>query len=134
MLIPKILFVCKAGTAKSAIAREMFRKRARERGVDIDVFSRGIVVEDHISPDLRRKLLADGINSTAEPASALRATDVKAADIVVRFNPLPSEVRHSDIRDWSDLPSVNDDYANAHRILETRIDALLDEIMAEKRR
>ena len=28
---PVVLFVCPAGTAKSAIARELFRKRARDR-------------------------------------------------------------------------------------------------------
>jgi Low molecular weight phosphotyrosine protein phosphatase len=127
---PKILFVCQAGTAKSAIARELFRKRARERGIAVDVFSRGIILEDHISPDLRRKLVADGIDSAAEPAKVLGAADLKVADILVRFNPLPAGAVHPDIRDWSDLPSVNDDYANARNILDARIDKLLDEIVS----
>jgi Low molecular weight phosphotyrosine protein phosphatase len=126
---PKILFVCQAGTAKSAIARELFRKRARERGIAVDVFSRGIVLEDHISPELRSKLVADRIDSAAEPAQVLGAADLKAADMLVRFNPLPAGVVHPDIRDWSDLPSVNDDYSNARKILDERLDMLLDEIV-----
>ncbi len=126
---PKVLFVCQAGTAKSAIARELFRKRARERGVAVDVFSRGILLEDHISPELRRRLVADGIDSTAEPAQVLGAADLKAADMLIRFNPLPAGAVHPDIRDWSDVPSVNDDYADARKILDERIDKLLDEIV-----
>jgi Low molecular weight phosphotyrosine protein phosphatase len=125
---PKILFVCQAGTAKSAIARELFRKRARDRGVAVDVFSRGILLEDHISPELRQKLVVDGIDTRADPLQVLGAADLKAADMLVRFNPLPEGTVHPDIRDWSDLPSVNDDYANARKILDERIDKLLDEI------
>lgn len=129
---PKILFVCQAGTAKSAIAREIFRRRAKERGIAAEVFSRGIVLEDHVSAELKEKLRADGIDTTAEPATQLAATDWTAADILVNFNPLPASVKHADVRDWSDLPSVNDDYANARIILDKRIDALLTEIANRK--
>lgn len=125
---PKILFVCQAGTAKSAIAREVFKRRARERGIKADVFSRGIVVEDHISPELRQKLIADGINTTAEPAMPLEPADWATADILVNFNPLPASVKHKDVRDWSDVPSVNGEYTNACTLMNERIDALLSEI------
>lgn len=125
---PKILFVCQAGTAKSAIAREMFKKRAKERGIDVDVFSRGLVIEDHLSPELKQNLRDDGINTNAEPALALKPADWAAADILVNFNPLPASVKHNDIRDWTDVPSVNDDYTNARMILDKRIEALLTEI------
>lgn len=129
---PKILFVCQAGTAKSAIAREMLKARAKERGIAVDVFSRGIAVEDHVSPELKQKLMADGIDTTAEPAMSLKPSDWAAADILVNFNPLPASVKHKDVRDWSDLPSVNDDYANARTILNKRIDALLTEVANRK--
>lgn len=133
LFAPKILFVCQAGTAKSAIAREIFKQRAKERGIAVEVFSRGIVVEDHISPELKQKLLHDRIDTTTEPARPLERSDWTAADILVKFNPLPASVEHNDVRDWSDLPSVNDDYANARDILDDRIDALLAEIAAAKR-
>jgi protein-tyrosine-phosphatase len=125
---PKILFVCQAGTAKSAIAREIFKKRAKERGIDVDVFSRGIVVEDHISPELRKKLIADGINTNAEAATSLKPADWATAEILVNFNPLPASVKHKDVRDWTDVPSVNDDYAKARALMNERIDALLSDI------
>lgn len=130
---PKILFVCQAGTAKSAIAREMFKQRAKERGINVDVFSRGLEIEDHLSPALKQSLLADGINTNVEPPIALKPADWAAADILVNFNPLPASVQHKDIRNWTDVPSVNDDYANAKRVMAKRIDALLDEIAPKKR-
>jgi len=130
---PKILFVCQAGTAKSAIAREIFRQRAQERRIAVEVISRGIVIEDHVSPKLKQQLRADGINTTTEPAMPLQLTDWTTSDILVNFNPLPSAVVHEDARDWSDLPSVNDDYFNARAILDERIDALLTEIANKKK-
>jgi protein-tyrosine-phosphatase len=130
---PKILFVCQAGTAKSAIAREMFKKRAKERCIDVDVFSRGLMIEDHLSPELKQNLRADGINTNAELTLALKPADWAAADILVNFNPLPASVKHKDVRDWTDVPSVNDDYTNAKRIMTARIDALLDELAPQKR-
>lgn len=124
----KILFVCRAGTAKSAIAREIFKQRAKERGIAVDVFSRGIVVEDHVSPQLKANLRADGIDTITEPVTALIPADWAAADILVNFNQLPASVNHKDVRDWTDVPSVNDDYASARAIMNKRIDALLTEI------
>ena len=128
----KILFVCQAGTAKSAIAREIFKRRAKERGIEVDVFSRGIVIEDHVSPQLKANLRADGIDTTTEPATALTPADWAAADILVNFNALPASVKHQDVRDWTDVHSVNDDYKNARKTMDKRIDALLTEIANRK--
>ena len=130
---PKILFVCQAGTAKSAIAREIFKKRAKERGIAVDVFSRGVVIEDHLSPALKENLRSDQIDTNAEPALPLQPGDWAAADILVNFNPLPASVQHKDIRDWTDVPSVNDDYANAKRMMEKRVDQLLNELAKKSR-
>ncbi len=129
---PKILFLCQAGTAKSPIAREILRRRAKERGIAVDVYSRGILLADHVSPQLKDRLLADGIDTTAEQATQLKPADLAAADIVVNFNLLPDSVKHSDVRDWTDVPSVNDDYANARAVMDKRIDALLTEISGRK--
>jgi protein-tyrosine-phosphatase len=124
----QILFICQFGTAKSAIAREILKRKAQERGITIGTFSRGITLADHVSPELRQKLAADGINPNADKAAVLAPLDWRKADIVIAFNPFPADVNHSDIRDWSDLPSLNDDYAHARDILDRRLDALLNEL------
>ena len=125
---PIVLFVCQAGTAKSAITREIFRRRAATRNIAVTAFSRGLVIEDHVSPGLKLQLAADGIDPGADPYQVLTEQDWQRADILVWFNPLPTEVKHRNMRDWSDLPSFNDSFAIARPILDRRIDALLDEL------
>jgi protein-tyrosine-phosphatase len=132
--ISRVLFVCQAGTVKSPIARELFRKKAVKRGIRIKSFSRGVAVEDHVTPELRQRLVADGIETRTELAQQLSSGDLKRADIVIGFNPLPAEVRALDIRDWTDVPSVVNDYDNALAVMNSRIDLLLDELEAGSRK
>ena len=131
---PLVLFVCEFGTVKSAVSREVFRRRAAERKIAAAAFSRGLTVEDHASPVLQRMLAADGIDPKSDPAAPLTAADWQRADILVWFNPLPPQVRHPDMRDWSDLPSFNDRYTIARPLLERRIDLLLDELASPRRK
>ena len=87
-----------------------------------------MTLEDHLSPEIRINLKADQIDPIADLPKTLSRRDWMKADIVVAFNPLPETIRHPDVRDWTDLPSVNENYSNARVILDKRIDSLLDEI------
>ena len=131
---PRVLFICESGTVKSAVARELFRRRAAERGIRVTAFSRGITPEEHVSPALRQRLIADGINSTGDGLQMLAQKDLKAADIVVVFDPLPTTLSAPRLLDWSALPSMNDTYLLARADLDRRIDALLDAIALRSRR
>lgn len=125
---PRVLFICQFGTAKSAIARELLKRRATERGIPVAVFSRGITPEPHLASSTRDILLSEGIVLDAEEARKLSAVDLRAADIVVIFNPLPAPMRRRNQRDWSDVPSVNDTYPLARAELDQRIDLLINEL------
>jgi arsenate reductase (thioredoxin) len=125
---PRVLFICQAGTAKSAIAREFFRRRARERRVSVTAFSRGLTIDDHISASLQKSLYDEGINPAHDRAVRLTRRDLRAADIIVFFNPLPVALGPVTAQDWTALPSVNDNWPLARTDLMLRIDALLDEI------
>ncbi len=127
-----VLFICQAGTAKSAIARELFRKRAKERGIAATAFSRGLRIEDHISVPLRQRLDAEAIDTRRDGFFNLKPRDVRAADIVVTFALLPAAYRSDKLRDWSAVPSVNDAWPAARADLDRRIDALLDKLAAAK--
>lgn len=133
-LPPVVLFVCDFGTAKSAIARELFRRRARERGIAVTAFSRGLQIADHISPPLRQQLDAAHIDSRRDGFAVLTADDVRRASMVVTFARLPPGFRPTELLDWSALPSVNDAWPAARAELDRRIDALLDSIEAEGRK
>ena len=124
---PRVLFVCPAGTVKSAIARETLRRRARERGVAVVVQSRGVRPEDHISPGLAANLRADGLDPAAEPARAFRASDARAADIVIAFDEAAQDPALRKARVWI-TPSWNSDYAGARAALAPQVEALLDEL------
>lgn len=122
-----VLFVCQFGTAKSVIARELFRRRAASRGIAVAALSRGLVIEDHLTPELRQRLAADGINPYAEPFEVLQPQDWQQAKVVVAFNPLPDTVPKAKVRDWTDVPSVVSQYPAARAAMDQRIEALLDE-------
>jgi protein-tyrosine-phosphatase len=127
---PTVLFVCEFGTTKSAIARELFRRRAAERGLAVAAFSRGLKLENHISPQLKRRLDAEGIDPARDQPQVLEPADWRRADVIVAFNTLPAGVSRAKIRDWTDLPSMNDDYANARAMLDRRIEELIGELLA----
>ena len=124
----RVLFVCQYGTVKSALARELFRKRAAERRIPAIAVSRGITPAEHLSAAARASMVADGIDTARDPLRKLAPADLRKADIVVIFNPLPMKLATRPIRDWAATPSVNDDYANARSEFDRRIDTLLDEI------
>ena len=126
-----VLFVCQFGTAKSAIARELFRRRVAQRHLAITAFSRGLTIEDHLTPQLRQRLADDGINPEFDRPQVLGLRDWQRATVIVAFNPLPAAVPRAKIRDWTDLPSITDDYANTRAILDRRLEALIDELVGQ---
>jgi len=56
----QVLFVCPAGTVKSAITRETLKARARAAGLQVQVRSRGVHPQDHVSRGLAANLRTDG--------------------------------------------------------------------------
>ncbi len=120
-------FVCPAGTVKSAIAREAFKQRAAARGLGVVVRSRGLLIEDHVSPALAERLRADGLDPKAEPARVLEASDPAWADIVIAFDEAARAPGLSRARAWA-TPSWNSDYDNAKADLDQRLDVLLAEL------
>ncbi len=130
---PRVLFICQFGTAKSAIARELFKRRAAQRGIAVAVFSRGITPAPHLAASTRDQLTGEGINLNGEAVRRLRSTDLRAADIVVAFDPLPATMHPTAVRDWAAVPSVNETYTLARADLDRRIDLLLDQLAQPRR-
>jgi protein-tyrosine-phosphatase len=125
---PQILLVCQFGTVKSPIARELLKRRAAERHIPLRISARGITPQQHITPELLGRLAKDGINPAAEPLRKLGKKDIAAADLVIAFDRLPTEYRPRRLEDWSDLPSMLNDYDHARADLDARIDGLLSRL------
>lgn len=124
---PKVLFVCPAGTVKSAIAREALKRQASALNIPVEVRSRGLRIEDHLYPELAERLDADGLTPSAEPARPLAPADAAWADIVVAFDESASAPGLAHARAWR-TPSWNADYDRAKADLDQRLDALLTEL------
>jgi protein-tyrosine-phosphatase len=124
----KILLVCQFGSVKSPIARELLKRRAAQLGVKVEAKARGITPERHLPEETRRTLAAEGIDPTAEPLQQLEAADIEQADLVIFFDKLPAGYAPKQYRDWSDLPSIVNDYRDARASLDRRIDRLLHEL------
>jgi hypothetical protein len=123
-----VLLVCQYGSVKSAIARELLRRRAAERGIQLAVQSRGLTPEAHMSPLLQSQVEADGLEPAADPLRALATDDLQKADLVVYFDRPPQGFPQAPYRDWTSVGSLNADYARSKADILRRIDALLDEI------
>ncbi len=128
---PRVLFVCPAGTVKSAIARETLRQRASEAGVPARVRSRGIAVVDHVSPALAQNLRADSIDPGADPAQVLASRDLIPGQIVIAFDEAVQDPRLAGARVWR-TPSWNEDYSGAKAALAAQVDSLVAELRAAK--
>lgn len=131
---PVVLFVCQFGSVKSPVSRELFRRRAIERGIAVAAFSRGITPEAHVAPRLRAQLQAEGINPESDGLNALTQHDLRHASITVVFDPLPRGWVGKQVQDWTDTGSFNDSYEAEKPRLVARIDALLDTIAKQSRR
>lgn len=126
---PRVLFTCRYATVKSATARELMRKRARERGVAVAVWSRGITPVDHLPPATRQRLITEfGIDPASERPKALRQSDLDRADTVVLFDQLPPGLHRAGPLDWTDQPSLLAQFEPSMAYLEAHIAALLDRI------
>lgn len=126
----KVLFICQAGTVKSPVARELFRRRAAQRGLRVEVIARGIAPEEHMSPRLLAAANADGIDPKAEPVQALTLDDMRAADVVIYFDRPPSISTVPAALDWTDVPSMNEDYPGTRAIILARSDDVMERLAA----
>lgn len=125
----RVLFVCQAGSVKSAIARETLKQLAAQNHLPVAVSSRGLSPEDHVSPTLAANLQADGIDPASEPLRALADADIARADIVIAFDEAADASILHTARSWR-TPSWNTDYAGAKADLTQRLGLLMTELRA----
>ena len=127
---PRVLFICQFGSVKSAISRELFRRRAAERGIAAIAISRGIQPETHLDPQLRDRLAGQGIDPARDGQHKLTRGDLRRADYTVLLDSLPPGWIGRNPRDWTDLGSFNQSYGTEEARVKAKIEQLLDEIAA----
>lgn len=123
----KVLFVCQMGSVKSAIAREQLRRIVKERGLPVEVQSRGLTPANDITPELASHLKTEGINPLADPLRRFTPADAARADLSIAFDDAAKAPGLERARLWHS-PSWTDDYAHAKTVMDWHIGELADEL------
>jgi protein-tyrosine-phosphatase len=126
----KVVFVCEHGAAKSIIAKAEFERLAKEKGLSVEVVSRGTTPDAEIASGVRKGLLADGTDLGSARPVKISAKDLEGASRVVTFGPdlaewMPKGVK---VLDWSAAPSPSKDYKEARDYIRKQVESLVGDI------
>jgi arsenate reductase (thioredoxin) len=126
----KVVFVCEHGAAKSIIAKAEFERIAKEKGIAVEVVSRGTVPDAEIAAGVRKGLLADGTDLGSAKPVKVSAKDLEGATAVVTFGPDLAEwmPKGGKTIDWSAAPSPSKDYREARDYIRKQVEGLVGEI------
>jgi len=132
---PKVVFVCEHGAAKSVIAAKELEKMARDRGISIQVISRGTTPDPDIPLYVRTGLKADGIEIGTMKPVQVKPDDLRDAARVISFGPDLSVVAGQKLKvdDWAATPDVSANFPAARDYIVKRLQTLLDQIAEAKR-
>ncbi len=128
--VPKVVFVCEHGAAKSVMAASELQRMAKERGLEVTVLSRGSNPDAEIAAGVRKELEAAGmVLGSAKPAK-VSAQDLTGATRVISFGPdlstfLPKGAK---ALDWSATPAPSQDYKAAREHILKQLEALLADL------
>ena len=126
----KVVFVCEHGAAKSIIAKAEFERLAKEKGLSVEVVSRGTTPDAEIAAGVRKGLLADGTDVGSAKPVKISAKDLEGAAAVVTFGPDLEEwmPKGAKALDWSAAPSPSKDFSEARDYIRKKVEALAIEI------
>jgi arsenate reductase (thioredoxin) len=132
--IPKIVFVCEHGAAKSVIAAKELEKLARERGIQVQVIARGTAPEPEIAASARQGLKREGIDVGNMTPVLVKPEDLRGATAIVSFGPDLTAIGGTKLKaqDWSATPAVGENYQAARDYIVKRVQELLDQLAAAK--
>jgi protein-tyrosine-phosphatase len=111
----------------SLVAANFCRRMAKERGIDIQVVSRGTAPEASVPAGVRNGLKSDGIDVGEFKPTAVSTADLKGAT-VISFGQDLSAFTEGPVEDWSATPAVSDDYNAARNYIVKHLEALLDQL------
>ncbi|HMR48731.1 MAG TPA: low molecular weight protein-tyrosine-phosphatase [Arachnia sp.] len=85
-----LVFVCHGNICRSPMAERVARRRAAERGLELEIVSFGVSNEEEGNPIDRRAarvLSAAGYDASTHRARRITRDDIEAADLVVAAEP-----------------------------------------------
>jgi len=125
---PTVVFVCEHGSAKSVIAAMEFERMAKEKGLNLNILTRGTKPDAEVPKIVRDGLKADGYDVGNLKPTKVSQRDLKGAVKIVTFGP---DLRpwldggSAAVSDWSATPSVSEDYRAAREYIRQQLQVLL---------
>ena len=129
-VVPKVVFVCEHGAAKSVMAASELQRLAKERGLAITVLSRGSNPDAEIATGVRKELEAAGMDLGSAKPTKVSARDLTGAARVISFGPDLSALlpKGATVLDWSATPAPSQDYKTSREYILKQLEALLAEL------
>ncbi len=128
-----VVFVCEHGAAKSVIAAAYFNKLAAERHLNAIAVARGTDPQPELSESTVAGLKKDGVAYPPDKPRALTAADVRSADHVIAFCPVPERLGASKKMKTYDVPAPKDGYDASRDAILKQVRALVDQIEASQK-
>jgi arsenate reductase (thioredoxin) len=128
---PSVLFMCPHGAAKSVLASAYFRRRAKERGLNVHVVSAGTEPDPTVSPAVAAHLKARGYLVPMAKPRKIAAEEFASADVVISIGcdlaALP-QPRGRLVR-WDDVPAPSESFTAADEAIRLRVNDLVEELV-----
>ena len=128
---PTILFICPHGAAKSVLASAYFQRRAKERGLNVNVESAGTEPDATVSPAVAAHLKGRGYSIPITKPRKVAPEDFASADVVISMGcdlaALPQP--HGRLVRWDEVPALSDGFTAADEAIRKRVNDLVEELI-----
>jgi arsenate reductase len=133
--IPRILFICPHGAAKSVLASAYFQRMAKERGLNVQVDFAGTEPDRAVAPKVVERLKTRGYAPPASQPRRVTAEDVASADLVISIGCDLTGLSPSTatLRRWDDVPAPSEDFDGADEAILKRVTELVEELAYDKK-
>ena len=127
--VPRVLFVCLHGAAKSVVAAAHFRKLAAQRGLVVEAAAAGTEPDAEITPGAVKGLAADGLAAAPAHPRPVTTYDLRAATRVVTFGCDVTPAAGQPVERW-DVPAISDGYDAARSRIVANVERLVGSLGA----
>jgi len=127
--MPRVLFVCLHGAAKSVIGASHFRRLAAARGLAVDAVATGTEPDPELAPGAVKGLAGEGLSATPSRPRPVTLYDLASASRIVSFGCDVAPVKGQRVDHW-DVPAVSDGYAAARDRIVANVERLVSELVA----
>jgi protein-tyrosine-phosphatase len=127
--LPRVLFVCLHGAAKSVVGAAHFRRLAAARGLAVHAAAAGTEPDPELTPAAVKGLASEGLDPQPRRPRPVTLHDLNAATRVVSFG-CDVATGGKPVERWDDVPAVSEGYEKARDRIVARVERLVSELAA----